>query len=513
MSLVDLLGYGTITGRYVQSVLDDSDPGDEPDLVPIAGARIEITPSIRVSRWIDTNGESATVGFNVLRCETDAQGYIINPQTSKRGITLIATDDVHLTPPITHYNISVTAPSIPQQNYRIAVPADQVVDLTTAEPVPDNPVNAIAEWSRVRGEVIQARDEAVQAADDIPGLVAVAVDELAGPLIQATVETQVPPFVASEVASAVVPHVQAAEAAAGDAVDARDAINQLQITASASTLDAGESATAVMSGTTPEMTLTLGIPRGPQGVKGDQGDPGGDGFRPVLTHVWAGNDAVIMPTGIDLANSRFVAPGHGLTNGTIVRIVGYPLDSITNLPPVLPGGFTAANVAASFAVANVTTDAFGLAVSGVGVVFSENAAMDLTKVRIEKVPNTHVALANLGSFTSLRTRVLGKMSLRYIKPIPGTSGNYWVGTDIYGSLHLAGMAWTDVVVTNTISSETLTTRVRGVLVSHGASTPSVVDYQKISVFTSPYPGPLTGLTLIDGFIANGSTFTIEGVDA
>ena len=41
MSLVDLLGYGTITGRYVQSVLDDSDSDNEPDLIPIAGARIK----------------------------------------------------------------------------------------------------------------------------------------------------------------------------------------------------------------------------------------------------------------------------------------------------------------------------------------------------------------------------------------------------------------------------------------------------------------------------------------
>ena len=41
MSLADLLGYGTITGRYVQSVLDDSDSDNEPDLIPIVGARIK----------------------------------------------------------------------------------------------------------------------------------------------------------------------------------------------------------------------------------------------------------------------------------------------------------------------------------------------------------------------------------------------------------------------------------------------------------------------------------------
>ena len=280
MTIVSKLGYGIVIGRYAHSILDMTDEGPEPDLEPIAGARVTITPSIKVSKWLGDDGsEPVTIGFNTMVCSTDENGYVLNPITNEQGITLIATDEELLSPPVMYYTVSVTAENIPFQEYRITVPAGQVVDLTTAVPVPSNPVNAIAEWSRVRTEVLLARDEAVAAAAEIPSLVADAVDELAGPLIQSSVEAQVPPLVAVEVAAAVVPHVQAAESAASDAEDARDAINQLQITASASTLPAGSTATAVMGGTTPAMTLTLGIPQGPQGVKGDTGDPGPQGEK------------------------------------------------------------------------------------------------------------------------------------------------------------------------------------------------------------------------------------------
>ena len=197
MGMPSNIGYGRVVGRLIRAMLDGPDVNETPDGVPIPNATVTFTADVTHAR----NQHAVppvTIFFDPVVVKTDSDGMIAT-RDGQAGVWLVATDDTDIDPTIGAYVVTVSAPSIQRLSWRIAVPEGETVDLATAIPVPNSPAADVAEWVRVRGEVIQARDETVAAAGEVPSLVADAVDELAGPLIQSSVEAQVPPMIAAQV--------------------------------------------------------------------------------------------------------------------------------------------------------------------------------------------------------------------------------------------------------------------------------------------------------------------------
>ena len=197
--------------------MDGSDGDESPDGVPIPGATVTFRARVRHAKKASAE-PPVTIFLDPVVAATDENGVLVT-RPGQPGVWLVATDDPGMDPMIGSYTVTVAAPTITSLTWGIVVPSGGTVDLATAAPVPSAPAAALAEWAAVRGEVLAARDVAVAAVDGITELVADAVDTLAGPLIQSSVEAQVPPLVAAEVGSAVLPHVQSAQASATNAAE------------------------------------------------------------------------------------------------------------------------------------------------------------------------------------------------------------------------------------------------------------------------------------------------------
>ena len=229
MSMPSGVQYGRVTGRLIRAVLDGSDGDESPDGAPIPGATVTFRARVRHAKKASAE-PPVTIFLDPVVAATDENGVLVT-RPGQPGVWLVATDDPGMDPVIGSYTVTVAAPTITSLTWGIVVPSGGTVDLATAVPVPSAPAAALAEWAAVRGEVLAARDVAVAAADGIPELVADAVDTLAGPLIQSSVEAQVPPLVAAEVGSAVLPHVQSAQASATNAAESATAADGSAITA------------------------------------------------------------------------------------------------------------------------------------------------------------------------------------------------------------------------------------------------------------------------------------------
>ena len=165
MGMPSNIGYGRVVGRLIRAVLDGQDVNETPDGVPIPDAQVTFTADVTHARNRHAD-PPVTIFFDPVVVETDSDGMIAT-RDGQVGVWLVATDDADIDPMIGAYVVTVTAPSIPRLLWRIAVPEGETVDLATAIPVPDSPAADIAEWVRVRGDVIQARDETVAVASEV----------------------------------------------------------------------------------------------------------------------------------------------------------------------------------------------------------------------------------------------------------------------------------------------------------------------------------------------------------
>ena len=164
MSLPANVGFGRVTGRLIRAVLDGpSDPDTEPDGVPIEGAKITFTASVKrvVNR---TATPPVSIFIDKVTVVTNGDGILVSPDGTE-GVTLVASDDPDLDPTGWTYNVTMTAPSISTLSWSITVPEGSVQDLATAIPVPANPGTAVVEWQRLRDEVLGYRDDAREAAE------------------------------------------------------------------------------------------------------------------------------------------------------------------------------------------------------------------------------------------------------------------------------------------------------------------------------------------------------------
>ena len=167
MALPSNIGTGLVVGRLVRAVIDNIDLGDEPDVQPIQGATIELSPGIAMAKHLGSDPDPVTIFFETIKASTDEEGYLVNTKTGERGIRLVATNDDDLVPALGYYTVTWYGSGIQKATWRIAVPEGSTIDLTLAAPVPASPAIAIAEWQSIRNEVLAARDVAVDAVGSI----------------------------------------------------------------------------------------------------------------------------------------------------------------------------------------------------------------------------------------------------------------------------------------------------------------------------------------------------------
>ena len=295
MSMPSGVQYGRVTGRLIRAVLDGSDGDESPDGAPIPGATVTFRARVRHAKKASAE-PPVTIFLDPVVAATDENGVLVT-RSGQPGVWLVATDDPGMDPVIGSYTVTVAAPTITSLTWGIVVPSGGTVDLATAVPVPSAPAAALAEWAAVRGEVLAARDVAVATADGIPGLVADAVDTVAGPLIQSSVEAQVPPLVAAEVGSAVLPHAQSAQASATNAATSATSAAGSATAAATSATAAATSATAADGSATSATNAATNAVAAADGIPGLVADyiaanppPAGDDGREVelqtsATHV------------------------------------------------------------------------------------------------------------------------------------------------------------------------------------------------------------------------------------
>lgn len=77
--------YGKVVARFLLSAPDGTDPGSLPDALPGAGF-VKFEP--RQPNQRVTNPERVTVANRPVRCELDAEGYLIDAQ-GVRGVWLV----------------------------------------------------------------------------------------------------------------------------------------------------------------------------------------------------------------------------------------------------------------------------------------------------------------------------------------------------------------------------------------------------------------------------------------
>lgn len=141
MALPSNISYGTVVGQFLASIQDGPDPDKLPEGVPMKGTVTFIASPTYVLDYTAIPNP-VTILKTPIVCPLDSEGYVCSPYYASdtpmsRGVYLIATNDPDILPVGWTWTVmySLTDPtgravSLPNQS--IFVPADTVVDLTTA---------------------------------------------------------------------------------------------------------------------------------------------------------------------------------------------------------------------------------------------------------------------------------------------------------------------------------------------------------------------------------------------
>lgn len=160
MSLPVNVGTGLVTGRLIRAIVDGPDDDRDPDGVAVSLAKITFTAS--VSRVVNrSSAPPVMIMIDPIVVTTDEDGELISPDGQK-GVRLVATDDLDLSPSGFTYKVTVAAPSLSTQSWSITVPEGSVQDLATAIPVPSNPGKDVAQWEAAVQAVWDARDGSIE---------------------------------------------------------------------------------------------------------------------------------------------------------------------------------------------------------------------------------------------------------------------------------------------------------------------------------------------------------------
>ena len=163
--------YGTVTGEFVSFVGDGttSTPDGTPDEVPLHGYVI-FTPTVQTMRW-PTLVPPKTAVIATVRCPV-IEGVLYAPGTSPdslgdQGVALVASRQPTALPDLVQYTVSFELEGAKTQppSFRIDVPSQATVDLTTVMPATPEPgtVVVVSTETAERAEAAAARAEQVVA--------------------------------------------------------------------------------------------------------------------------------------------------------------------------------------------------------------------------------------------------------------------------------------------------------------------------------------------------------------
>lgn len=74
----DGLGWGKVTGRFVNGLADSFDEGDAPDLEGAKGVEVVFRPSVSAFTFAGADGGSLTVFPGEVRATVDGDGVLRN---------------------------------------------------------------------------------------------------------------------------------------------------------------------------------------------------------------------------------------------------------------------------------------------------------------------------------------------------------------------------------------------------------------------------------------------------
>lgn len=246
-----------IVGRFLSSVVDSPEyPDRDPDIVPIAGAKVTLTAS--VARVRASSAEPpATIFMHPIECITDETGQLVGLDGAL-GVRVIATDDETLNPTSWTWTAVIHAPGLGKISSTFSAPGGGTVDLTTVIPVPSSPGTELKAWTAAVATTTAARDEAVEAVEAVEAAAqAVEAAQTAAAASQASAAQS-----ATNAASSATNAAGSADAAAASAEAAEDAHQQAEALVGEANLDAAVADYLTAnppSGSTDATTLTKGI--------------------------------------------------------------------------------------------------------------------------------------------------------------------------------------------------------------------------------------------------------------
>jgi YD repeat-containing protein len=161
--LPSVLRYSTASFRGVAAVGDTSDDtNSDPDMVPMKGT-VQFVANVERSRVPGSLPQPMTVFPKIVVCALDSEGYLTDP-AGNRDVKVVATGQSTMNPPIASYTVLFQLTGVTKFSKTVLMPADTVVDLTTAIEVPAAPGQEQAAWELAVSEALAAKTAAEAAA-------------------------------------------------------------------------------------------------------------------------------------------------------------------------------------------------------------------------------------------------------------------------------------------------------------------------------------------------------------
>lgn len=135
--LPNAIEYGTVTGRFMEAVVDSQDADLFPDGIPARGS-VVFTPAVPRVTIGETAGDPMTVILKPIQANLDAEGYISSP-TGERYISLVSGESPRIVPNDFTYRVDIKIAGAKFESFNLSVPIGGVIDLTAEAPVVRSP--------------------------------------------------------------------------------------------------------------------------------------------------------------------------------------------------------------------------------------------------------------------------------------------------------------------------------------------------------------------------------------
>ena len=135
--LPNAVEYGSVTGRFMEAVVDSDDANLFPDGVPAKGS-VLFTPAVPRVTITETAGDPMTVILKPIQANLDSEGYITSP-SGERYINLVSGESPRIVPNNFTYRVDIKIAGATFQPFDLSVPIGSVIDITSEAPVIRSP--------------------------------------------------------------------------------------------------------------------------------------------------------------------------------------------------------------------------------------------------------------------------------------------------------------------------------------------------------------------------------------